>query len=106
MESAGGDFFLTLLGFLIISIVGFCGYMVYQMPKEWERSTNRIVEKICEVVKGQNEMLKTQTELVACYHSHDTQAKEIKTDVGEVKGTTSRIETTLQNRPCINGRHE
>ena len=113
LDSARGDFFLTLLGFLVIFIVGICGYMVYQTQKNWERSTDRIVEKICTVIERQNETTRAQNEttrilsdLVACYKGHDTQAKEIKADVGEVKVTAQKIETVLESRPCINGRHK
>lgn len=106
VDAAGGDFFLTLLSFLIIFIVGVCGYMVYQMPKNWEKSTDRVVEKICEVIKIQTDMQRAQTELISCYQKHDIQAKEIKADVSEAKDTAKEIKTTLSNRPCINGRHE
>jgi len=108
LAAAGGDFFLVIFGLLFLFVLGLCGYLVYKMPleweksqnrisKEWEASTDRIVAKICEVITHQKEIRDGQKKLEECYEKHDMQAKDIKTDLHDVS-------TTLKNRPCINGK--
>ena len=108
ISAAGGDFFLIIFGLLFIFVLSLCGYLVYKMPieweksqarisKEWEASTDRIVAKICDVITQQKEIREGQRALEKCYKEHDDQAKDIKTDLHDVS-------ITLKNRPCINGK--
>jgi hypothetical protein len=90
LQSAGGDFFLTLFGLLFMFVLGLCSWLVYRMPKEWEASTNRIVAKLCDIMKNQEELTK-------CYRDHDAQAKEILK-------LNEKIEADLDRRPCANGK--
>jgi hypothetical protein len=88
LESAGGDFFLTLFGLLFMFVLGLCSWLVYRMPREWEASTDRIVTKLCEIMESQKELTK-------CYQEHDRQAKEILR-------LNERMEDNLEKRPCAN----
>lgn len=108
LSAAGGDFFLVIFGLLFMFVLGLCGYMVYKMPleweksqnrisREWEASTNRIVAKICDVINAQKEIREGQRALEKCYKEHDDQAKEIKTDLHD-------MDVNLKARPCQNGR--
>lgn len=92
LDAAGGDFFLILFGLLFLFVLSLCAYLVYQMPREWEKSTDRIVNKICEVVGKQDKILDKQECLASAYEKHDYQAK--------------KIWDNLENRPCINGKHK
>jgi hypothetical protein len=90
LAAAGGDFFLIIFGLLFLFVLGLCAYLVYQMPKEWEKSTDRIVSKICEVVGKQDKILLKQESLESQYKEHDFQAK--------------KIWDNLETRPCVNGK--
>lgn len=91
ISTAGGDFFLTLFAVLFMFIIGLCGWLVYRMPLEWEKSTDRIVSKLCEIMQGQRELSDS-------LRAHDEQAKKIM-------HSTEKIEDNLDRRPCANGKH-
>lgn len=103
IDSAGGDFEKVVIAVMLLSMLALLWYLVYQIPKtweesqksiskEWEKSTDRIVSKICEVVTKQDKILTKQEDLEKAYETHDRRAE--------------KIWDNLDNRPCINGKHK
>ncbi len=108
ISSIGGSFERALVVFVLIFMVGLVWYLIRTWEKAqsaladtwkenqksvnaaWEKSTDRIVSKICEVVTRQDKILCKQDDLHEAYKEHDFQAK--------------KIWDNLEHRPCINGK--
>jgi len=72
--------------------IGIAGFFVYQMPKQWEKSTDRIVDKLVNVINETQDVKNAVCELSRKYHAHDVQAKiilrineDIKDSVNDIK---------------------
>ena len=93
VSSAGGDFGLLLLAFLILTLVGCFLWAMKKILDQNAAFNADIIKKMDEIVAGMRDYRNsTCSEL----EKHDQQAKEIMRDV-------SKIQNTLENRPCING---
>lgn len=101
LRAASGDFEKTVIAVMLIFMIALVWYLVYKIPKtweesqkaisaEWEKSTDRIVAKICQVVTTQEKILNKQDDLEKAYEKHDYQA--------------ARIRENLDARPCANGK--
>jgi len=77
LSAANGDFFLLLFSIMFLFCMGIAGFFVYQMPKQWEKSTERIIEKLGEVVVETNAIKGSIYDLSKKYNEHDLQAKFI-----------------------------
>lgn len=93
VESAGGDFGLILLAFLIITLVGCFLWAMKKILDQNAAFNSDIIKKMDEIVGGMRDY---RNSTCAELEKHDQQAKEIMKDV-------SKIQNTLENRPCING---
>lgn len=93
IASADGDFGLVLLAFLIVALVGCFIWAIRKVLEQNSSFNSAILRKMDEIVSGMKDY-RTAT----CYEleKHDLQAKEIMKNV-------SKIETTLENRPCVAG---
>lgn len=100
LKAASGDFEKTVIAVMLLFMIALVWYLVYKIPKtweesqkaisaEWEKSTDRIVAKICQVVTTQEKILTKQECLEKAYEAHDYQAR--------------KIWDNLDQRPCING---
>lgn len=93
IRSANGDFFLTLLAFLVIAIV--MGFF-YLMKKVMDSNT----EHNEQIQKRMDELIRAVAKIPEVFYErlekHDDQAKVIL-------ATDNKILTTLENRPCIAG---
>lgn len=91
VAASGGDYFLTLISFFVIGVFSLFTYLVYwithDIPDKWEKSTDRLISKMCDVIKK-------QCDIEGQIKEHDKQASDIGEDVAEIR-------TTLRNRPCI-----
>lgn len=118
IDAANGDFFLLLLGIVFLFIMSGFGYFVYQMPKQWEKSTekmagqweksvekmskqwdestNRIIDKIMFAVTESQDIKKIQCELSEKYTNHDTQAKLIFKNTEDIKDTAKEIKDEIK----------
>jgi hypothetical protein len=72
--------------------IGIAGFFVYQMPKQWEKSTDRIVDKLVNVINETQDVKNAVYELSKKYDEHDVQAKiilrlneDIKDSVNEIR---------------------
>ena len=96
IRSAGGDFFLTLIAFLIIALVlGFFYFMkcvLDQSQKRDEEFLKKFDKLILTITDYQS---KTVSIFCEKLEKHDDQAKVIL-------DTQKETLLTLQNRPCIN----
>jgi len=119
LDAANGDFFLILFGIMFIFFMSGFGYFVYQMPKQWEQSTekmakqweqsvermsrqwdestNRIVDKIMLAVTESQDIKKKQCELTEKYNAHDTQAKIIFKNTEDLKETAREIREEIKD---------
>lgn len=119
LDAANGDFFLILFGIMFIFFMTGFGYFVYQMPKQWEMSTekmakqweqsiermtrqwddstNRIVDKITLAVNESQDIKKIQCELSEKYTSHDTQAKIIFKNTEDLKESAKEIKEEIKD---------
>ena len=77
---------------MIIFCIGIAGFFVYQMPKQWEKSTDRIVDKLVNVINETQDVKNAVYELSKKYDEHDVQAKiilrlneDIKDSVNEIR---------------------
>ena len=93
VSSAGGDFGLLLLAFLILTLVGCFLWAMKKILDQNASFNSDIIKKMDEIVAGMREY---KGDTCTALEKHDQQAKEIMKNV-------SKIETTLENRPCING---
>ncbi len=84
VTSAGGDFGLLLLFFLIAVLTGSFIWAIRKILEQSADFNNRIIDGMKEY----------KTETCEKLDSHDEQAKEILK-------TTNEIYNTLKNRPCI-----
>lgn len=118
LDAANGDFFLILFGIMFIFFMSGFGYFVYQMPKQWEQSTekmakqweqsvermsrqwdestNRIVDKIMLAVTESQDIKKIQCELSEKYTNHDTQAKLIFKNTEDIKDCAKDIKDEIK----------
>lgn len=93
IASANGDFGLTLLAFLILTLVGIFIWSMKTVLNQNSAFNSQVVQKLEDIVKGMKEY---KIDTCAALEKHDEQAKDILR-------TVDRIETTLENRPCISG---
>jgi len=77
---------------MIMFCIGIAGFFVYQMPKQWEKSTDRIVDKLVNVINETQDVKNAVYELSKKYDEHDVQAKiilrlneDIKDSVNDIK---------------------
>lgn len=77
---------------MIMFCIGIAGFFVYQMPKQWEKSTDRIVDKLVNVINETQDVKNAVYELSKKYDEHDVQAKiilrlneDIKDNVNEIR---------------------
>lgn len=77
---------------MIMFCIGITGFFVYQMPKQWEKSTDRIVDKLVNVINETQDVKNAVYELSKKYDEHDVQAKiilrlneDIKDSVNEIR---------------------
>ena len=91
MSAANGDFFLILLGVMIMFCIGIAGFFVYQMPKQWEKSTDRIVDKLVNVINETQDVKNAVYELSKKYDEHDVQAKIILRLNEDIKDSVDNI---------------
>lgn len=95
IKSAQGDFFLTLVAFLIIALVlGFFFFMkliLDQNAKRDDQMISRMDQLVASVTNYQDKTVSTFCEKL---EKHDDQAKEIL----KIQEKTL---TTLENRPCV-----
>lgn len=77
---------------MIMFCIGIAGFFVYQMPKQWEKSTDRIVDKLVNVINETQDVKTAVYELSKKYDEHDVQAKiilrineDIKNSVDDIK---------------------
>lgn len=77
---------------MIMFCIGIAGFFVYQMPKQWEKSTDRIVDKLVNVINETQDVKNAVFELSKKYDEHDVQAKiilrlneDIKDSVNEIR---------------------
>jgi len=77
---------------MIMFCIGIAGFFVYQMPKQWEKSTDRIVDKLVNVINETQDVKNAVYELSKKYDEHDVQAKiilrlneDIKDSVNEIR---------------------
>ena len=93
VSSAGGDFGLILLAFLILTLVGCFLWAMKKILDQNAAFNADIIKKMDEIVQGMKEY---KGETCAALEKHDQQAKEIMRDV-------SKIQTTMENRSYPNG---
>lgn len=91
VESAGGNFGLVLLGFLVFSIVGGFLYTMKSIVDQNLKFNQQIVDNMKDVVSSIKEY---HRETLESLEKHDMQAKAIQTTCNETL-------TTLRNRPCV-----
>jgi hypothetical protein len=98
IDEAGGDFGLTIIAVLIAFLLSLCGILVYwiikTVPEQMKQDREAICLKLGEMISALNE---TQATFNKLFFQHDQQAKEILV-------TDQRIETTLNNRPCVSSK--
>jgi cell shape-determining protein MreC len=93
VTSAGGDFGLVLLAFLVVALVGSFLWAIRKVLDQNQAFNRDILKKMDEIVQGMKEYKKDTCDTIK---EHDRQAKEIQHAV-------NRIEITLDNRPCVAG---
>jgi len=71
--------------------IGIAGFFVYQMPKQWEKSTDRIVDKLVNVINETQDVKNTVCELSRKYDAHDVQAKIILRLNEDIKDSVDNI---------------
>ena len=111
IDSAGGDFEKVVIAVMLLSMLALLWYLVYQIPKtweesqksiskEWEKSTDRIVSKICEVVGKQDKILSKQEDLEndmqLQFNNYNALAASLQASYAKVQAVTP-VFTTLQS---------
>jgi len=71
--------------------IGIAGFFVYQMPKQWEKSTDRIVDKLVNVINETQDVKNAVCELPRKYDAHDVQAKIILRLNEDIKDSVDNI---------------
>jgi len=71
--------------------IGIAGFFVYQMPKQWEKSTDRIVDKLVNVINETQDVKNAVYELSKKYDEHDVQAKIILRINEDIKDSVDNI---------------
>jgi len=71
--------------------IGIAGFFVYQMPKQWEKSTDRIVDKLVNVINETQDVKNAVYELSKKYDAHDVQAKIILRINEDIKDSVDNI---------------
>jgi len=71
--------------------IGIAGFFVYQMPKQWEKSTDRIVDKLVNVINETQDVKNAVYELSKKYDEHDVQAKIILRLNEDIKDSVDSI---------------
>jgi hypothetical protein len=71
--------------------IGIAGFFVYQMPKQWEKSTDRIVDKLVNVINETQDVKNAVYELSKKYDEHDAQAKIILRINEDIKDSVDNI---------------
>jgi hypothetical protein len=92
VASAGGDFGLVLLAFLITVLVGSFLWAMKKILEQNAAFNSDIIKKMDEIVAGMKEY---KGETCAALEKHDQQAKEIMLNV-------QKIQTTMENRAYPN----
>jgi len=76
---------------MIMFCIGIAGFFVYQMPKQWEKSTDRIVDKLVNVINETQDVKNAVYELSKKYDEHDVQAKIILRLNEDIKDSVDSI---------------
>lgn len=76
---------------MIMFCIGIAGFFVYQMPKQWEKSTDRIVDKLVNVINETQDVKNAVYELSKKYDEHDVQAKIILRINEDIKDIVDNI---------------
>ncbi len=76
---------------MIMFCIGIAGFFVYQMPKQWEKSTDRIVDKLVNVINETQDVKNAVYELSKKYDEHDVQAKIILRINEDIKDSVDSI---------------
>lgn len=76
---------------MIMFCIGIAGFFVYQMPKQWEKSTDRIVDKLVNVINETQDVKNAVYELSKKYDEHDVQAKIILRLNEDIKDSVNNI---------------
>ena len=76
---------------MIMFCIGIAGFFVYQMPKQWEKSTDRIVDKLVNVINETQDVKNAVCELSKKYDAHDVQAKIILRINEDIKDSVNEI---------------
>ncbi len=76
---------------MIMFCIGIAGFFVYQMPKQWEKSTDRIVDKLVNVINETQDVKNAVYELSKKYDEHDVQAKIILRINEDIKDSVDNI---------------
>lgn len=76
---------------MIMFCIGIAGFFVYQMPKQWEKSTDRIVDKLVNVINETQDVKNAVYELSKKYDEHDVQAKIILRINEDIKDSVNEI---------------
>jgi len=94
VSAAGGDFGLTLIGFLVIALVGGFYFSLTKLLDQNQRFYAQLTDRMNEI-----------TLAIKDYH-HDTTEKISKHDeqAACIKRTCERTQTLLESRPCIAGK--
>ena len=95
IRAANGDFFLTLLAFLVIALVAGFFYFMKEVMGQNTKNNERLIDRMDKLVTAVTEY-QQQTRDLFCdrIERHDEQAKVIL-------ATQKETLITLQNRPCI-----
>jgi uncharacterized protein HemX len=95
VKAAQGDFFLTLLAFLVIALVAGFFYFMRSVMDQNTKNNDRLIDRMDKLVTAVTNY-QTQTVSIFCekLEKHDDQAKEIL-------ATQEKTLLTLQSRPCV-----
>ena len=93
VTSAGGDFGLLLLFFLIATLVGLT---IYALKKILDQNAAFNAQILIGMKNIADEMKEYKRATCSELHEHDIQAKEIQKDIRDVR-------LILEKRPCIAG---
>jgi flagellar basal body-associated protein FliL len=95
VKAAQGDFFLTLMAFLVIALVAGFFYFMRSVMDQNTKNNDRLIDRMDQLVTAVT-TFQAQTVSTFCskLEKHDDQAKIIL-------DTQKETLLTLQNRPCI-----
>jgi hypothetical protein len=105
ISSANGDFGLILLAFLIISVVASFIWMMRTVIEQNAGFNREILTRMDLLIAGMKEYKGETITAVERYKDCTSQAlKEHDLQAKKILESQQEMTTTLQNRPCINGK--